>query len=138
MKRQERPDCDEVGSSQGQDWESWFAPGPGASPCPAPAGDIRAAERRGPVLLTSEAATSEVPQGADLPGAAAEGLAEQEPRARAGAALRAVVADDAVTLLETEKARGAGASAWPPGPGCPFAPALPPPPRGLPLPARTW
>ena len=88
-------------------------------------------EAKGRSRLTSEAATSEVPQGADLPGTTAEGLTQQHPRAGTGAAPRAILGHIAVTPLQ----RGEG----PGGEGLVFPPrrALLPP-QGPPLPARTW
>ena len=73
---------------------------------PAPTPHIRGQlEATGPSRFTSEAATSEVPQGADLPSMAAEGLTQQHPRAGTGAALRAILGHKAVAPLEREKGR---------------------------------
>lgn len=59
-----------------------------------------AAGAKGRSGLTSEAATREVAQGADLPSAAAEGLTQQDPRAGTNAALRAILSHKPVTPLE--------------------------------------
>lgn len=63
----------------------------------------RQLEAMGRSGLTSEAATSEVPQGAYLPSTAAQWLTQQHTRAGTGAALGAVLSHKAVTTLEGEK-----------------------------------
>lgn len=56
---------------------------------------------------------SEVPQSADFPSSAAEGLTQQDLRAGTGAALRAILSHKAVTPLKREEGLGGGGLVFP-------------------------